>query len=52
MITVQVRSFARISTKAAARSDGDDRDARIGRSMDDNASTNEPWWKVLLGMRW
>lgn len=50
---MQVQRCAGVLTKAAARDSGDDASGRnrIGRAMDDNASTDEPWWKVLLGMQ-
>lgn len=53
MQSMQVQRCARVTTTAAARDSGDDTSGRnrIGRSMDDNASTDEPWWKVLLGMQ-
>ena len=49
----QAQRCARVIIKAAARNKGDDSSGRnrIGRSMDDNASTDEPWWKVLFGMQ-
>jgi hypothetical protein len=51
LITVQVRSFARVSTTAAACRDGDDeRDVRydIDHYDDIIASANEPSWKVVV----
>ena len=52
-LIAQVQCCGRVVTTAALRNSKNDASGRnrIGRSMDDNASTDEPWWKVSFDMQ-